>query len=399
MRQQVLARSDTPDSFYSLECSVQPLADGLIGARDRLAADLESLVDPLRRLADLLRDQLADQADTLDTAARGRLEAIVRGLNRRARILIPAWQHMLASLENGPDSDLYDWFAIDRIDGQEFDVGMRRHWIDPTIPFAESVLIQAHGVAVTSATLRDRLVADGADEIAAEDAGWESAELRTGAQHLVQPAQRSFFPSPFNYAEQARILVVRDVDRSDRGAIAAAYRHLFEAAGGGGLGIFTSVQQLRAVHARIAEPLSEQGIALFAQHVDPIDTGTLVDVFRADEHACLLGTDAVRDGIDVPGASLRLIVFDRTPWPRPDLLHKVRRQHFGPRRYDDMLTRFRLQQAFGRLIRSAQDRGVFVILDSRLPTRLTTAFPDGVAVERVGLADAIAAVRDFLPRS
>ena len=55
-----------------------------------------------------------------------------------------------------------------------------------------------------------------------------------------------------------------------------------------------------------------------------MDTATLVDIFRAEEHSCLLGTDAVRDGVDVPGRSLRLIVFDRVPWPRPDILHRAR---------------------------------------------------------------------------
>ncbi|NVN31642.1 hypothetical protein HUK83_15040, partial [Endobacter medicaginis] len=43
------------------------------------------------------------------------------------------------------------------------------------------------------------------------------------------------------------------------------------------------------------------------------------------------------------------------------------------------------------------DRGVFVLLDRRMPSRLLGAFPRGVAVERVGLAQAAAAIRDFLP--
>lgn len=41
-----------------------------------------------------------------------------------------------------------------------------------------------------------------------------------------------------------------------------------------------------------------------------------------------LGADAVRDGVDAPGDSLRLIVFDRVPWPRPDILHKARKSAF-----------------------------------------------------------------------
>ena len=55
-----------------------------------------------------------------------------------------------------------------------------------------------------------------------------------------------------------------------------------------------------------------------------MDAATLVDIFRAEEDSCLLGTDAVRDGVDVPGRSLRLIVFDRVPWPRPAILHRER---------------------------------------------------------------------------
>ncbi|MBT6985525.1 MAG: ATP-dependent DNA helicase, partial [Rhodospirillaceae bacterium] len=139
----------------------------------------------------------------------------------------------------------------------------------------------------------------------------------------------------------------------------------------------------------------ESGIPLLAQHVDAMDTGTLVDIFRAEENTCLLGTDAVRDGVDVPGRSLRLIVFDRVPWPRPDILHRARKQNFG-KGYDDMIARLRLKQAYGRLLRRAEDKGVFVMLDGMLPTRLTTAFPDGVEIQRLGLAEAIEQTREFL---
>ena len=63
-----------------------------------------------------------------------------------------------------------------------------------------------------------------------------------------------------------------------------------------------------------------------------------------------------------------------------------------------MLTRLKLKQAFGRLVRRAGDRGVFVMLDRQLPSRLAGAFPPGVAIERLGLAEAIAIVREMLPR-
>ena len=93
------------------------------------------------------------------------------------------------------------------------------------------------------------------------------------------------------------------------------------------------------------------------------------------------------------------------PWPRPDILHRARKAAWktalgatggSANAYDDMLARLRLKQAYGRLIRRADDRGVFVMLDSRLPSRLLGAFPAGVSVERAGLAEVVASVRGFL---
>ncbi|MDE2582511.1 MAG: ATP-dependent DNA helicase, partial [Rhodospirillales bacterium] len=163
--------------------------------------------------------------------------------------------------------------------------------------------------------------------------------------------------------------------------------------------LFTAIRRLVAVHARIAPELEAAGLPLYAQHVDAMDNATLVDIFRTEEESCLLGTDAMRDGVDVPGRALRLVVFEKVPWPRPDILHRERRVHLSgadPRGYDDRVARLRLRQAFGRLIRRASDRGVFVLLDRRTPGRLVSAFPSGVAVRRVGLREAVAETAAFL---
>jgi ATP-dependent DNA helicase DinG len=119
----------------------------------------------------------------------------------------------------------------------------------------------------------------------------------------------------------------------------------------------------------------------------------LVDIFRDDPRASLLGTDALRDGVDVPGESLRLVVMERVPWPRPTVLHAARRMAGGGSAYDDRVVRARLAQAFGRLIRRQADRGQFVVLSSAFPSRLLTAFPPEVAVHRLPLDMAIARVR------
>ena len=229
-----------------------------------------------------------------------------------------------------------------------------------------------------------------------EERAWHDERLRAQtAPYILRRTKRAVAPEL-----PARIEQVVWCELTPEQA--AAYRELFKAVGGGALGLFTAIARLKAVHRRILKPLSQAGLPLYAQHVDPIDTGTLVDMFRAERHASLLGTDAVRDGVDVPGRSLRLIVFDRVPWSRPDILHRARKAAWrerlggGANGYDDMLARLRLKQAYGRLIRRADDRGVFVMLDSRLPSRLLGAFPAGVPIERTGLAEAIAAVKAFL---
>jgi len=146
------------------------------------------------------------------------------------------------------------------------------------------------------------------------------------------------------------------------------------------------------VHARIADRLARAGLPLLAQHVDPMDAGTLVDIFRDDPRTSLLGTDALRDGVDVPGESLRLVVMERVPWPRPTVLHGARRMAGGGSAYDDRVVRARLAQAFGRLIRRQGDKGTFVILSAAMPSRLLRAFPPGVTVSRVPLEEAVARV-------
>jgi len=386
---QVLARNTDQEMAYSLEAELRPPNGELREQSRQLAVALNSLAAPMRRLALYLRRQMNDRADDLDTGQRGRIEAAARGLERRARIVLPTWIAMLHALEHDECAEEFvDWLEIVRDDGRDTDVGMRRHWIDPTIPLVSEILTPSHGALVTSATLRD--VTD------AED--WASADIRTGANHLNEPARRASFGSPFRYDQQSRIFIVRDIERRDLDQLAAALRELFLASGGGALGLFTAVKTLRAVERRISNALAEAGITLYAQHVDRLDTGTLVDLFRTEENSCLLGADALRDGVDVPGRSLRLAVFDKVPWPKPTILHKARRARFG-RSYDEQLARLRLKQAFGRLIRTQQDRGCFVILEPRTPTRLLAAFPADAPVKRCGLAEAVAEIREFLAES
>ena len=382
VRGTVYARSKAQEAGYGLETELAEPDGALVEASAAALGALEALQKPLAALGRRLEAVLEDAPDWLDAAARARVEGAINGLHWR-REALAAWIALLGRIGGSADPDFVDWLAIERVEGREYDVAIHRRWLDPTRPLARAVLEPAHGVLVTSATLRG-----------SED--WGTAESRTGASHLAGPVEHFETRSPFDYAQATEVLVVTDIARGDLAALAGAYARLIEAAGGGTLGLFTAVQRLKAVHARIADRLARAGLPLFAQHVDPIDAGTLVDMFRDDPHASLLGTDALRDGVDVPGESLRLVVMERVPWPRPTVLHAARRLAYGGSAYDDRVIKARLAQAFGRLIRRQGDRGVFVILSAAMPSRLLSAFPPEVRVSRLPLDAAIQRVRERL---
>lgn len=393
-RAQVLARAKP--SRYDLEASAAPAAPELLETAQVLLQALLELRQPFLALLASLAAPLDEETGTLDRESRGRIEGMLRQLDFRAKA-VEAWCRMLGSIDQAPApeemQDVVDWLALTRYFGRDIDVGLRRHAIDPTQAFANLVLKPAHGVLMTSATLRDKLP-DDADLAARDDAGnWAAADARTGTQHLLHPPRRFSVKSPFDYASQTKVIVVSNVDKRDSQAVARAYKHLFLASGGGGLGLFTAIARLTQTHSAIFEEMLDAGIDLYAQHVDPIDPGALIDIFREAENSCLLGTDALRDGIDVPGRALRIIVMDRVPWPRPSILHRARRAAFGGRSYDDMLARFKLIQAYGRLVRRSTDRGVFVLLDAAAPTRLFSGFPKDVEICRMGLDEAVQAVK------
>ena len=363
------------EAGYGIETEAAQLDGNFIELATRAQSALTEIRAPLMKLGVRLEALLEDAPDWLDAQTRARIDGARYSLSWRVGVLT-AWEALLERMGGPADPDFVDWLAVDRSDAREYNVGLHRHFLDPMKPFAQTVLEPAHGVMLTSATLKD-----GDD--------WQAALARSGANWLDTAPQLSEQESPFDYAGNAEVLIVTDVKKGDIPGLAGAYARIIEASAGGVLGLFTAIRRLRAVHGRIADRLAREGLPLYAQHADPIDTGTLVDIFRDDPHASLLGTDALRDGVDVPGHSLRCVVMEQVPWPKPSILHRARRAANGGSVYDDRIIRARLSQAFGRLIRTQEDRGHFVVLSAAFPSRLLTAFPKGTPVIRLTLDEAL----------
>jgi ATP-dependent DNA helicase DinG len=180
--------------------------------------------------------------------------------------------------------------------------------------------------------------------------------------------------SPFDHPRSGILYVARHLPPPGRDALPEAYltelEELIEAAGGRTLGLFSSmraaVQAAGALRERVKQPLLCQGDDLTAQ---------LVKQFAEDEPTCLFGTLSLWQGVDVPGPSLRLVVIDRIPFPRPDdPLASARQRAVAARGGNGFMTvaaaqaALLLAQGTGRLLRTMTDRGVVAVLDPRLVT-------------------------------
>ena len=189
---------------------------------------LESLARPLAALSRRLEAVLEDAPDWLDSAGAG----AGRGRDQRAQLAARdagAWIAMLGRIGGVADPDFVDWLAIDRVEGREYDVGLHRRWLDPTRPLARAVLEPAHGVLVTSATLR------GSEDWAARRGTHRGLPPGAAGAAISRRPARSIMP------QSAEVLIVTDVTRGDVAALAGAYARLIEAAGGGTLGLFTAI--------------------------------------------------------------------------------------------------------------------------------------------------------------
>jgi ATP-dependent DNA helicase DinG len=236
------------------------------------------------------------------------------------------------------------------VDGTRRNTRLRLSPIDVG-PALSSVLWGTVTSVLTSATIPPRVV----ERVGLEE--FPTEELNVG--------------SPFDYRSHALLYVARHLpDRRAEGAEEALFEELdllIEAAGGRTLALFTSKRATEAAAEALA---SELPYTLLLQGDQP--KGRLLEEFAADETSCLFATMSFWQGVDIPGPALSLVTIDRLPFPRPDdPLLQARRDRAGGRAFsvvDLPRAATLLAQGAGRLIRTADDRGVVAVLDSRLAT-------------------------------
>ncbi len=182
--------------------------------------------------------------------------------------------------------------------------------------------------------------------------------------------------SPFDYESSALLYLANDIpEPSDRQghqrAVEQTLLNLAQATGGHILVLFTSYDQLKRTSQSIAPMLARQDIRIYEQG-EGASPHTLLENFRSDDRAVLLGTKAFWEGVDLPGDALQVLVIVKLPFDVPsDPIVAARSETFEDpfNQYSLPEAILRFRQGFGRLIRTQTDRGVVVVLDRRLLTK------------------------------
>jgi Rad3-related DNA helicase len=182
--------------------------------------------------------------------------------------------------------------------------------------------------------------------------------------------------SPFDYDRQALVAVPGwfPNPKSPRfqDAVTELVRDAVLGVKRGTLVLFTSYRMLNEVYRAVRDDFAANGILLLGQGLDGSRTNIL-DVFRAERGSVLFGTESFWQGVDAPGEALEMLIIVKLPFAVPseplliaqsEELAKEGRDPFLHMTVPEAAIRFR--QGFGRLIRTQADRGVVLILDTRV---------------------------------
>ncbi|WP_058301631.1 ATP-dependent DNA helicase DinG [Gorillibacterium timonense] len=188
-------------------------------------------------------------------------------------------------------------------------------------------------------------------------------------------------PSPFRYREQALMVIPRNfpVLKGGKGeaeftaALTDSLAEVAKAMEGRMLVLFTSYRMLRQVHGELKERLTTEGIQVLGQGIDSTSRSKLVRLFQGNGTSVLLGTSSFWEGVDIPGDALSCLAIVRLPFQPPN--HPVveakseRIKEAGGNPFMKLSVPqavIRFKQGFGRLVRTASDKGVVVVYDTRI---------------------------------
>ncbi|MBL8050653.1 MAG: DEAD/DEAH box helicase family protein [Anaerolineales bacterium] len=345
-------RQGQQQNNYSWQMRITPSARLLQGWDDleMLWSQISETIKLLLKTLDEIYKALGD----LYTAGHDNLEDVMGNLSTLMRRMTEA-ETAASGLMNKPSNELIYWIEVNprgerlSLNAAPLRVGplVQKHlWYEKASVILASATLTTHG---EFNYVRNTLDAQEVDVLAlGSPFDYESSTLLYVANDMPEP-------NSFNYQQTL-----------DKAIIATA-----KATGGRMLVLFTSYAALKKTSQAIMGPLAREDIFVFEQG-EGTSPSALLESFKSTDRAVLLGTRSFWEGVDVPGDSLSVVVITKLPFEVPsDPIISARSELYEDSFHEYYLPEaiLKFRQGFGRLIRTASDRGVVAILDRRVLTK------------------------------
>ena len=211
----------------------------------------------------------------------------------------------------------------------------------------------------------------------------------------------------FDYEKQCILFLINDLPRKNfeeplwnlknyYPINADFVKNLLISNNGSGLVIFTSKEDVEKFSNLIIDDFENNNIPLYSaaktndNRIYSASSSSLAEEFRDNIESCLFGTAGLREGIDVPGSSLEIVILIKMPFAYPnDPIVQNRRMIYGD--FDGYTMPhciFDLKQAFGRLIRSKKDEGFVFLVDNKVDKHyniIISNFPSKLSVQHISV--------------
>lgn len=347
-----IQREGQPQSNYSWQMRIQPATRTLPGWDDvedmwgQTGETLALLVKSLEELYKNLGELAAEGHDSVEDIM-GNMSSVIRRMTEA--------EAAASGLMHKPSNELIYWVEVNprgerlSLNAAPLRVGplVQKHlWYEKASVIMASATMTTHG---EFQYIRNTLSAEEVDTVA--------------------------LGSPFDYESSTLLYVANDIPEPnvhgyqqvlDKTIIATA-----KATGGRMLVLFTSYAALKKTAQAITGPLAREDIFVYEQG-EGASPNALLESFKSTERAVLLGTRSFWEGVDVPGDSLSVVVITKLPFDVPsDPIIAARSELYEDSFHEYYLPEsiLKFRQGFGRLIRTASDRGIVAILDRRVLTK------------------------------
>ncbi|MEK6751637.1 MAG: helicase C-terminal domain-containing protein [Chloroflexota bacterium] len=347
-----IQREGQPQSNYSWQMRIQPATRTLPGWDDvesmwgQTGETLALLVKSLEELYKALGELVAEGHDSVEDIM-GNMSSIIRRMTEA--------EAAASGLMHKPSNELIYWVEVNprgerlSLNAAPLRVGplVQKHlWYEKASVIMASATMTTHG---EFQYIRNTLSAEDVNTVS--------------------------LGSPFDYESSTLLYVANDMPEPN----AHGYQQMMDktliatakATGGRMLVLFTSYAALKKTAQAITGPLAREDIFVYEQG-EGASPNALLESFKSTERAVLLGTRSFWEGVDVPGDSLSVVVITKLPFGVPsDPIIAARSELYEDSFHEYYLPEsiLKFRQGFGRLIRTASDRGIVVILDRRVLTK------------------------------